>query len=353
MSEWVRLNPTQLSNLLDEIGAMVRANRSLVPGLRTIEDQRLGKIARAARQLRAQLEAGQSMDEVLTSLDETTGHQAAAAFRLAIAGRSAEPLHRLANALRRRRELRLAARMAMVYPVMVIIIGYLLWVLVFSNIVSFGSLDGYEREIFPAVTLHVGTWLQSNWWIPPLVAIGIVVALWVIVRLRPHGRYAHWLPGRFGRIALFCDSLALQIEAGVPYPVAVRLAADISGDETLSHSARQSAEASQQGATGKASEASEASKGEETVSSPSTAGFPPMIAWLVTQLSGSAELTVESVAIQLRALAGWYEARQRSQRQFWVRFLPALIVAVFGGTLALVYMLAILRPLYERIGEFG
>lgn len=348
MSESVRLNPTQLSNLLDEIGAMVHANRSLVPGLRTIEDDRLGKIGRAAKQLRTQLEAGQTMDEVLTSLDETAGHQAAAAFRLAIAGRSAEPLHRLANSLRRRRELRLATRMAMVYPMMVMTIGYLLWVLVFTNIVSFGSLDGYETEVFPAVTLYVGTWLRLYWWIPPLAAIAIAVALWVLIRLRPHGRHAHWLPGRFGRISLFCDSLAFQIEAGVPYAVAVRLAADISGDEALSRSALQSAEASQRGTTSNPSE-----ERKSGASPTSTDGFPPMIAWLITQLSGSTELTIESLTVQLRSLAGWYEARQRGQRQFWIRFLPALIVAVFGGTLALVYMLAILRPLYARIGDFG
>lgn len=348
MSEWVQLNPTQLSALLDEIGAMVRANRSLVPGLRTIEDERLGRIGRAARQLRTQLEAGQSMEEVLTALDHTAGPQAAAAFRLAISGRSAEPLHRLANALRRRRELRLAARMAMVYPAMVVVIGYLLWVLIFAQIVSFGSLDGYETELFPAVALHVGTWLQLYWWIPPLVVIGLLFAFAAAARLRPHGRHTHWLPGRFGRIALFCDSLAFQIEAGVPYPVAVRLAADISGDEALTRAARRSAEAAEQGMTANAAE-------EGKTSSPpsSTAGFPPMIGWLVKQISGQTEMAVESLVIQLRSLAAWYESRQRSQRQFWVRFLPALVVAVFGGTLAIVYMLAILRPLYARIGEFG
>ncbi len=338
------LDSRQLAPLLEELAAMVRADRPLVAGLRTLEDERLGQLGRMAGTLRQQLEAGGDLETTLAELDRRDGPQAATAFRLAIRSQSAEPLQRLAASLRQRRQWRWAGRTAMIYPLLVTGVGYGLWVAVFAKLVSWGSLDGYERELFPAPVLAVGSWLQAFWWLPPLIVGGAVGLYAGFLRRRPDSRYASWLPGRMGRLALFCEALALQLEAAVPVGEAAQAAGRLAGDAGLIREAEAFAAEATSGGT---------AAGEASAAGAESAALPPMVAWLLTQLAGTTGMPASSVAQQLRALAAWYAARQRSQQHFVIRFLPAVIVALFGGSLALLYMLAVLRPLYARIGDFG
>jgi type II secretory pathway component PulF len=344
-----RTDSLQLARLLEELAAMVRADRPLVAGLRTLEDARLGQLGRIASSLRGELEAGHDLEAALAQLDRRDGPQAATAFRLAIRSQSVEPLQRLATSLRQRRQWRWAGRTAMIYPLLVTVVGYGLWVAVFAKLVSWGSLDGYERELFPAPVLAVGSWLRFFWWLPPLVVAAAVALYAGFVRQRPASRYASWLPGRMGRLALFCETLALQLEAAVPVGEAVQAAGRLADDAGLIREAEAVAARATVGGT----PGGEVAGSETSAAVAGPAALPPMVTWLITQLAGTGTMSAASVALQLRALAAWYAARQRSQQHFVIRFLPALIVAIFGGSLAFIYMFAVLRPLYARIGDFG
>lgn len=330
------LNPREHAALLEEVAAMMAAQRPLVPGLRTLEDQHLGRIGRAASLLRAQLEQGSSVEDALQSLDSRTGPQLAAALRMAVIRGDAEPLYRLAALLRRRRELAVATRVAMLYPIMLLVLGYAVLVLVFAPLVT---QDQTAVVLWPAGVVAVGRWLIAFWYLPPLLAVLLGVLVWRVTR------DTRWspqtlLPGRFGRLALFCQTVAMQIDVEVPQPSAMRAAAEIGGDRRLRLAAESLAERLERG------EADTMESGAVTGSRRAFAPLPPMLVWL---LRHGGQLGGEIVAAQLRGLSQWYEQRERVQRQRWMRWGPAVLAAVGGGAFVLVYLFMALLPMYNRL----
>lgn len=320
---------------------MVAARRPLVPGLRTLEDQQLGRIGLAASSLREQLQQGRSMAEALQTLDHQTGPQLAAAFRAAVDSGDAEPLYRLAELLRRRRELTIGARVALLYPIMLLLLGYAFLVLVFAPLVT---QDQTAIKIWPAAVVAVGQWLTAYWYLPPLV-VGVVGSMWWVgMRNSPWGSPQSLLPGRFGRLSLFCQTVAMQIEANVPQPIAIRSAAGIGGDRCLEQMAIGLAARLEQGESGGAVSGAVA-RGRWAYDP-----LPPMLVWLLRQAAG---LGGESTAAQLRSLGQWYEQRERDRHRLWARWVPAVLVSVIGGSFVLAYLLMALLPIYNRLAGIG
>lgn len=341
MSAPLRLNPTQYADLLDEVAAMVAARRALVPGLRTLEDRQLGRIGRAASSLRGQLQQGCDLAGALQTLDAQTGPQLAAAFRMAVETGDAKPLHRLAELLRRRRDLTVATRLAMLYPLMLLVLAYAILVLVFAPLVT---QEQTALSLWPPHVVAAGRWLTEYFFLPPLAAALIAGLLWLGMRRNLHSSMQALLPGRYGRLSLFCQTMALQIEAGVPQGEAVRSAAAISGDRQLQRAVAELASQLERGETG--TPASGAASRGQTSSAP----VPPMLAWLLRQ---APMLGADSTQSQLDSLGRWYDQRERDQRRWWIRWLPGLLVSLIGGTFVLGYLLLALRPVYNQLAGIG
>jgi len=325
-----RLSSQQVAALLDELVAMFRSERPLATGLRTLEDTRLGQLGRAASQLRSDLEAGRSLADSLSGLNQQSGPQASAAFRIAIESGNSDALRELADLLRRRRAMTAASLIALIYPMIVLLIGYLVLTVVFSRLVQFWSTEATFRWAQP-----LANGLATYWAVPPLLAIGLLLMLAIYAALKRDSRSSEYLPGRSGRLSLFCSSLAMQIDGGVPVQAALPLAADISGERSIARLVPAWITATAAGETASV-----------------FVDAPPMLRFLLSQIHDIGE-AAEALPHQLRSLSHWYQSQQDRQHQFWIRWLPSTIVCCVGVLCAAVYIYTILWPMYGRLGAMS
>lgn len=322
----IALSEPELATLLEEIAAMIQSNRPLVPELLAIETGQLGRLRRAAQSLRRDLEAGRSLGEGFERLSPKLSGQGKTAIQLASETGNVEGLRQLAILLRQRRSLRTTAFVAYIYPAFTLVLGcVVLWFTVahFQNL-----LQATEHFAGP---VKVMTILSGYWWVLPLVALGLMVILLRLARL----------PGRFGRLALFCDTLAWELDSDLPLNKALPYAAQLAGDRQLAGEMPQWVEAHNAGASG-----------------PAQSGLPPMLKYLLGHLRSDTTVAASSVGIgtdaaipQLKNLAVWYRQLQVDRFRWLVHWIPTAIVLVIGGCCVTSYLLAVLFPIYRELGE--
>jgi type II secretory pathway component PulF len=112
-------------------------------------------------------------------------------------------------------------------------------------------------------------------------------------------------------------------------PEALILAGEASGDRRLERNARQMAERLERGERGATDHAGQM-------------GFPPLLAWLLT--GGASE---SQLASALEHLARAYRHEVQRLAQWLSVYLPLLLTAAIGGTVVLVYALAVLGPVFH------
>jgi general secretion pathway protein F len=316
------LSDLQTASLLSEVAACVRAHRPLDDGLRHFADEDAGRVGCVARILQQRLQAGVPLSEAVADQLPRCGPHVSAALR--ISDRPAivaDALQGLADLMLARRELRLRAMVAAIYPGLVLLVSYIVLVAIFASLVA----TNYPWFRWPDQVVWGAAWLTEYWWLPPLVLLAVVGIVFspVAGRLRS-GLFA---PNR-GATALFCDSLAWQIEAGIPLTDALRGAAGIGGTPAERRAADDWANAIERGET----------------TARSGRGFPPLVGWIVNTGGDGAY-----VAISLRRLAATYRDAMRRRERFWVRGLPAFAGCFIGGAMAALYIAAVIWPLYSNL----
>jgi general secretion pathway protein F len=182
-----------------------------------------------------------------------------------------------------------------------------------------GNLMGKYAYVFPLVLLVLlGLWLSSR------------RALSLQGR-RPAGvlRYFPWM-GRLMagfQAASFADLLALLLENGVPYPEALRLAGDASGDPSLAASGGEVAAAIERGEP------------------PATvlqhrSSLPPLLRWVVATGPWQGDLVSA-----LRQMGRRYRADARFQADKIRVLMPTFLLLVIGLTSTALYAAAVFGPL--------
>jgi general secretion pathway protein F len=127
----------------------------------------------------------------------------------------------------------------------------------------------------------------------------------------------------------FSELMALLLEHQVPYPQAITLAADATGDSALAQGARQVAAAVERGrAPG------------EAMHELSSRSFRPLLRWALAAGPEQGSL-VES----LRNLGPMYRKRAAFQAEQLQIFLPTLLMLGIGGSATLLYALTLFIPL--------
>jgi general secretion pathway protein F len=331
----------QLTALNDEIASLVRGGMPLELGLRELGGDARGALAEISQALSNRMQSGASLAEALRAEPRLP-----AAYRTVVeaglrAGKLPAALEALSNYARELVELRRRITVALLYPLTVMLLAYVLFLVVIANLVE-RFRETYEIFQIPigwplATALAVAETAVRWWWAPPL-CLGIVVSWWMmtggahILSFNGPARPLAWIPGvgqisRGFQYANFADLLALLVEHAVPYPEGLRLAADATGDERLRDSVREFATAVEQGWSGSGRDGRRF-------------GFPPFLSWVLTCHQRGLAL-----ARLLRHAGSVYRRRAANLSSWFKLMFPIAAALVIGGGVTVLYAATVFGPL--------
>ena len=336
----------ELMALNDEIVALVRAGVPLEMGLRELGEDRAGVLGRSAARLAARLSQGESLPEALGR--EEIGLPRS--YRVIVetglrAGRLTAALEGVSKMAWNMAELRRRIGLAMVYPLIVLMLAYGLFLLLCTQLLP------RMKRLFDDLGFHAEAyrWLvkigQEAWWwgwIVPAVVVALI--LWwrrsgVEGFLSDDGRpagLARLCPGirkavKYYHYSQFADLLALLIEQDVPLPEAIQLAAESTGDLPIIYAAGMIADVNSRGL-------------RFSIKSSHSRGFPPFLEWLITRQEEQ-----EGLVSALRAAADMYRRKSVLITEWIKVFFPVAAAVIIGGGATLIYTASIFWPLAELL----
>lgn len=336
----------ELMALNDEIIALVRAGVPLEMGLAELGEDRVGVLGRLGSRLAARLSQGESLPEAL-------GHEEIGlprSYRVIVetgmrAGRLTAALEGVSQIAWKMAELRRRIGLALVYPLIVLMFAYGLFLLLCMHLAPrmkwlFDDL-GFDTDFY-AFLSEIGRHALTWGWVFPAVVVALIIwwrragdGGFLSQEGRPTG--IAWLcPGvrkitKFYRYSQFADLLALLIEQDVPLQEAIVLAAESTNDVTMVYAARSIADVSSRGLI-------------VPMKMPGDNGFPPFLQWLITRREEQA-----GMVSALRAAADMYRRRAVLITE-WIKVSFPVAAAVFiGGGATLIYTLTVFWPLTELL----
>ncbi|MGA2065476.1 MAG: type II secretion system F family protein [Thermoguttaceae bacterium] len=319
-----RLTPEESAELAFQVGELARAGQPLPAALRAAADEApTRRLAGVLRRVADQLAAGTSLDEALAA----EGPRLPAHFRgLLLAGVRSGRLAPILDGFVSRgnwvQEVRRRMAMKLAYPAGVVAIWCLLLAVIHTVLIGeFAPLYtdyGVRLPTLTALILHVPK--AAVWLVAAVVAIlpAMLVAACYLPLPARWSRVVWRLPlvgpaVRWSGLAQFCQLSALLLEAGVPLPEALRLAAGGVSHAGLATGGRRAALAVERG-----SPLDEALAAQEC--------FPPTLIALVRWGRQNS-----SVAEAFRAADEMFEVRARDQGVLLEALVPPLAVLVVVG----------------------
>jgi len=338
------LSIEQLIALNEEIAALCRAGLPLAQGLRAVGLDSRGTLRSTFLSLAQKMEQGMSLTEAL----ETERNQFPPVYLAIVeaglsAGRLPLALEHIASFVSEYAETRRVIGLALWYPLVVLTLAYTLFIgLVVWVVPRFITMFQSFRMEIP-----IGLWglEKAGEWAMVWGAVLPLIVLWFFVgwklqsRARRFPNRDHWswrwLPWMRGLIeqseaASLAQLLAVLIEHGVPYPRAVVLAADASGDPELKSTSREIAAALTQGDLNSVNWR--------------TKRFPPMIRWAL--LTGHDQ---PQLSLSLRRIGDLYHKRASFQAEKIRYVLPSLLLIAIGMTATLLYGLSLYYPFVKLL----
>jgi general secretion pathway protein F len=334
--------------LNDEMISLVRAGVPLAQGLGELGRDFPGELGAISSQLAVRMERGESLEDALgqTSLALPPVYRAVALAGVR-AGRLPAALESVAASVRRLSELQRAVSLAMLYPLVIFLLTYGLFVFLVVNVIP--VLVTYDwTKTAPALVGWVNRLGESvHVWGPvvPILVIGLAAVWWqrsrraALVQSGLGAQYFGWLPSlrsvfANSRAGAFSEVLSVLVEHGVPLGEALRLAAQSSGDARIVGSAEQMAARIEAG--GKLED--ESDKGR----------FSPLVNWLLLTRKSKGEL-VQS----LRFAADSYQRRASRQAEWLGLYLPLILTAVIGGAVVFLYAMTLFVPWSMMMSEIA
>ncbi len=341
----------QLLALNEEIAALVRAGVPLERGLLETGSEVRGRLGRIAAALGRRLGRGESLVDALEAERQSIPPLYRAVVEAGTrAGRLPVALEGVARYVKGYSEARGAIGLALWYPMMVVGLGYLLFVGFTAKIapIFLGTFDKLGlATIAPLRWLDwLGSWAYLWWPIGPIILAFLAIAwirsgrisgmqtrLWGLLRVFP------WMGSLLAdyEAANFSELLALLLEHQVPYPSALVLAAESTGNPRMIRGARALAEA--------------VTRGEPVATAlqaADRAAFLPMLRWTLS--AGEAQ---GSLSGALHNLAIHYGKRGRFQAEKLYVFLPIILLVVIGATTTLFYGLTLFVPLTTLLQDLS
>jgi type II secretory pathway component PulF len=333
----------QVAALGDEIAALVRAGVPLERGLTELAADLPGGLGKLTARIADRLNSGESLDAALAEEGADLPATTAAVIRAGLrSGNLAAALESHAASSRRIGNIRTTAGLALLYPVMVVILCWLLfWFYVAMLMPGIKTLEENQRtsyEMMERLSTTAAIWGPGG----PILLILVLTCWWWFSKRsggddpRDARTRLGWVPSarriaQWNRQAIFAESLSLLIENDVPLPEAVRLAAGTVGGSSVKSAGLKLAELLDAGQP-----AAQAVAGIE--------GLPPLVVWLL-QSAGSKENLVRG----LRHASETYLERAEDLARWLTVTLPVLLTSVFAGTVVFCYTLAILLPWFNTL----
>jgi len=328
--------------LNDEMAALVRAGIPLEQGLTALGGDLPRRPARLVEQLSARMDAGENLSQILADDQRFPPVWRAVVQAGLRSGRLATALESLSETARRIAEMRKLVGAGLVYPLIVLVLAYALFVFLIVGLAPLAfrvDLDMTRSSDWLLAGLNrIGQ--TARWWaIPVPLAAAFALLLW----WRRLG-YALW-SGRSvlrrrgwrgpgirraiynGRMASFAEVLAMLIRQQVSLHESLALAAQTSGDRALVDAANQLAKRLERGEL--------PSRREDLPQ-----GFPPLVGWLLLSSSPQGDL-----GGALHRSAEVYRQRAARAAAWSAVYMPLLLTVFVGGTATLVCGLLAFGPL--------
>jgi len=328
----------QLVALSDEIAALARAGVPLDRGLKELATDLPGRVGTLAGDIGRRLEKGESLANILAE----SGGVFPPAYRAVIeaglrAGRLPAALEDVARTARRIRHLRTSLGTALLYPLIVLLLAWPLFMFTFLR--TMPVMVRLLEEFEPAAGEWYGLATRIAGWAPWLSwAVPGALVLWAGWTWYRSGQVASgvelhpWLAWgavgslrrmqRAGRLAALTDLLATLLSHEVPLDEAVTLASAAIGSPQLAASGKQLADRIRRGQIG----------------GKPPAGFSPLLAWTLTSGRG------EQLPKMLRRTAQVYRDEFERRSQWLTLYVPLIATAVVGGAVVTIYALLALGP---------
>lgn len=338
--------------LNEEIAALARAGVPLELGLDEAKGRWSGRLRELTERLTQRMKQGASLAEAL----EAEGERLPSVYRAVVeaglkAGRLPEALESLARSARALSELRGRIVLACLYPGIVLVLAYILFVAFVLAMVPRlqETYDAFRLPVGEALEILQALQATVGYWGPGIPAIVILVALGRMIRLRsergPPGdrRWRSgvsagfgWLPGMrrlradWNR-ASFTEIAAILLEHDVPLPQTLTLAAAATGDAAIVSGAR--------------SVADNVREGQSLSQSLQTwRVFPPFMQWMLSRGEQQGNLPAA-----LRHLRGIYRRRALYRANWFKVVLPVALVVLIGGGAVLVYGFTLFLPVIDLL----
>jgi len=322
----------QLIGLNDELAALARIGVPLELGLRDLDRDLPGYLGKVAESVRERLESGKSLPQVIAESPDIFPGTYRAIVQAGIrAGQLSAALESISSAGRRVAEVRRTLRTALVYPVILLVAGYVVFV-------SFVTRWPHQIIMFRAdaslAPLPYLDWLDrlgntAALWAPwPPVILGLALSVWG-VRAFFSKRYPTRGLRRSAALAVFTELLATMVQRQVALDEAIVLAAEATGDPQLIQSAMQWSAGTARG------------QGRHASAPGSAAGLPAWLTSLINQSTREPQL-----AMLLRYAARTHRDRLSRQARWYARTLPILLACGIGITVIAVLLATIVMPFY-------
>lgn len=342
----------QLIALNDEMAALVRAGIPLESGLKWLGNDMPGSLGRMAAFLSDRINAGESLEQVLTNHEDRFPQLWSAVVRAGLrSGRLSVALESMSVTGRRIAELRRAFGLAMIYPAFVVLLAFASFVLLTTRLAPV-TLRAYEdltsnHDALLSILVKLGSsahiWgiaipiggavIGSAWWLHSGRALLSSSTGQVPARNRLRAFSSSVL--RDGRFAAFAEIVSLLIRQQVPLHEAIELAGAACGDSSVARSAKALSR--------------QLERGESlSVDDDNLRVFPPLLGWLIS-VGGEPE----HLAQALTEMAEQYRQRSKRATDWVVVYLPIIITCTVGGTVVLLQALAVFRPLCKMLFELG
>lgn len=317
--------------------ATVRGEAPLVEALQIASQGARGKKRRILQQLLTDLESGSSLSQALKHQSQYFPESYQAAIRAGEeSGFLQSSLEGMARHLDKLLELRRTLGVALLYPVLVLLSAYLIFL-----VVGHFTMDAFRLHFrdfdapVPIIVEYVYK-LSSNtaqWaWFPPAL---LLLAWWSWIRGNSWDGISGKSPGilsfipglrgiiRTHQLANFTEVTGVLLDSGVPYHQALRTAALASGELQLLPLLQPSSETIQP-----------------------TRKLPPLIRWLLGQATESG-----NVRETIRGAAEMYRRRAELGTTIIKSTAPILFLVLIAGSTTLIYALAVFYPFIDILNN--
>ncbi|GIW96171.1 MAG: hypothetical protein KatS3mg110_4212 [Pirellulaceae bacterium] len=323
----------------EELLLLAQAGMPLEEGLLRAARQLPGNAARLAEAVGQHLAEGQSWQEVF----DRAPHLFPPAYRALVetglrTGRLAAVLSHWLDVLRLMARLQRTLSVAVVYPILVALLSYILFVASFVVLAPPMVTLAHDFQLLPESVVATIERMAATWYYwAPSVPVVLALAAYGVRRVWPSARLVPvWLSlqqtTRLGQEIVFLKVLAQLLTTGTTLLEALPLAASASGSRALQQDAQAMAERLQ--------------RGETQPAPPIRNGVPISIRLALMQglrLPQLLHLINHRVDEQL-ALLEW-------QVGYQTRLLPLMLTLIIGMPCVVVYALLVLGPWYWVLGR--